>query len=279
MSSGDTIAALRTAARQEQFLEVLTRDEAEHRFRAHLRLEPIGEEKVALAEARGRVLACDVLAPVDVPGFDRASVDGFAVRAEDTVGATEQEPRLLRLNPELLTPGTQPVHAVRTGTATLIATGGMVPRGADAVIMVEKTDVREAGDDTQVEISGPCVPGQFVAAAGSDIARGETVLRRGQVLTSREIGMLAAVGLAEVSVWRRPRVAIFSTGDEIVPPGGPIRPGQVYDSNAAVLAAAVEELGCIPLLLGIVPDDAEQLQATLHRALAAGDAVLLSGGT
>jgi putative molybdopterin biosynthesis protein len=130
-----------------------------------------------------------------------------------------------------------------------------------------------------VEIRGPVVPGQFVAASGSDIARGETVLRRGQALTSREIGMLAAVGLGQVSVWRRPRVAIFSTGDEIVPPGGPIRPGQVYDSNAAILAAAVEELGCIPVLLGIVPDDAGQLEATLHRALSEGDGVLLSGGT
>jgi putative molybdopterin biosynthesis protein len=289
MSSQDTIAALRTAARQEQFLDVLTRDEAERRFRAHLRMEPLGEEMVTLAKARGRVLARDVLAPVDVPGFDRASVDGFAVRAGDTTGATEQEPRLLRLNPEMLTPGTQPRHPVRAGTATLIATGGMVPRGADVVIMVEKTDIREAagigagegmGDaEMLVEIRGPAVPGQFVAAAGSDIARGETVLRRGQALTSREIGMLAAVGLNQVPVWRRPLVAIFSTGDEIVPPGGPIRPGQVYDSNAAVLAAAVEELGCTPLLLGIVPDDAEQLEAVLLRALAEGDAVLLSGGT
>jgi putative molybdopterin biosynthesis protein len=285
MSGSVTIAALRAAARQEQFLDVLTREEAERRFRAHLRMEPIGAEMVVLGEARGRVLACDVVAPVDVPGFDRASVDGFAVRAEDTLGATEQEPRVLRLNAEMLTPGTQPVHSVRSGTATLIATGGMVPRGADAVIMVERTDVRDitasGGADgvMLVEIRGPVVPGQFVAASGSDIARGETVLRRGQALTSREIGMLAAVGLGQVSVWRRPRVAIFSTGDEIVPPGGPIHPGQVYDSNAAILAAAVEELGCIPVLLGIVPDDAGQLEATLHRALSEGDGVLLSGGT
>jgi putative molybdopterin biosynthesis protein len=281
MNSPVTITMLRRAARQEQFLDVLTRDEAEQRFRAHLRLEPVGEERVALAEALGRVLAQDVLAPVDVPGFDRASVDGFAVRAEDTVGAMEQEPRLLRLNPEMLTPGLQPEHTVQAGTATLIATGGMLPRGADAVIMVERTDIREAADDTDilVEIQSPAFPGQFVAASGSDIARGETVLRRGHVLTSREIGMLAAVGLGEVSVWRRPRVAIFSTGDEIVSPGGPIRPGQVYDSNAAVLAAAVEELGCTPVLLGIVPDDVEQLDAALRRALAEGDAVLLSGGT
>jgi putative molybdopterin biosynthesis protein len=282
MNSQITIEALRGAARQDQFLDVVTRDEAERRFRAHLHLEPLGEEIVILARARGRVLARDVLAPVDVPGFDRASVDGFAVRAEDTVGATDQAPRLLRLNQEMLTPGTQPAHSVREGTATLIATGGMVPRGADAVIMIKHTDVAEvasAGLDVMVEIRRAIVPGQFVAASGSDIARGETVLRCGHALTSREIGMLAAVGLGEVAVWRQPRVAIFSTGDEIVPPGGPIRPGQVYDSNAAVLAAAVEELGCTPLPLGIVPDNAEQLEGMLHRALAEGDAVLLSGGT
>ncbi len=282
MNSEAGIAALRFAARQDQFLDVVTRDEAERRFRAHLRLEPLGHEIVPLTGALGRVLARDVIAPVDVPGFDRSSVDGFAVRAEDTAGASEQAPRMMRLNPEMLTPGIQAKHEVRAGYATLIATGGMIPRGADAVVMVEHTDVLGAdGEDTgiQLEIRRAVAPGQFIAASGSDIAMGETVLRRGHPITSREIGMLAAVGLHEVVVWRQPVVAIFSTGDEIVPPGGPIRPGQVYDSNAAVLAAAVDELGCTPLLLGIVPDDAERLDATLRRALAEGDAVLLSGGT
>jgi putative molybdopterin biosynthesis protein len=280
MNNPETITALRRAAQQEQFLEVVTRDEAEHRFREHLKLEPLGAETVTLAQALGRVLAHDVVAEVDVPGFDRSSVDGFAVRAEDTVGATDQQPRLLRLNPEMLTPGTPPNHPVLAGTTTLIATGGMIPRGADAVIMVEKTDIQDAhGSEMLVEIRNPVVPGQFVAASGSDIGRGETVLRLGQVLTSREIGILAAVGMAQVSVWRRPLVAIFSTGDEIVAPGQPIRPGKVYDSNATVLSAAVEELGCTPRFLGIVPDDPVQLETTLHRALAEGDAVLLSGGT
>jgi putative molybdopterin biosynthesis protein len=282
MNSEPDLASLRRAARQEQFLDVVAREEAERRFHAHLRLEPLGHETVPLTGALGRVLAVDVIAPVDVPGFDRSGVDGFALRAEDTAGASEQEPRLLRLNPEMLTPGTQPKHEVRPGFATLIATGGMIPRGADAVVMVEHTDVVGAdGEETgiQVEIRRAVTPGQFVAASGSDIALGETVLRRGQTITSREVGMLAAVGLNEVSVWRRPVVAIFSTGDEIVSPGGPIRPGQVYDSNAAVLAAAVQELGCTPLLLGIVPDDTVRLEATLQRALAEGDAVLLSGGT
>ncbi|HET6307067.1 MAG TPA: molybdopterin biosynthesis protein, partial [Rhodopila sp.] len=219
-------------------------------------------------------------APVDVPGFDRAGVDGFAVRAEDVARASVSSPALLRVNGEVLTPGVQPIHKVEPGTATVIATGGMIPRGADAVVMVEHTDAREEPDGfILVEVSRPASPGQFIAAAGSDIARGETVLRRGQVLSSREIGMLAAVGLGEVTVWRRPRVAIFSTGDEIVAPGGPITAGQVYDSNAAILAAAVEEEGGEAITLGIVPDEPASLEAMLQQAVAAADVVLLSGGT
>jgi putative molybdopterin biosynthesis protein len=280
MNTMDRTAALRAAARQEQFLDVVSREEAQRRFHRHLRLEPLGAEDVPLAEAHGRVLARDVVAMLDVPGFDRSSVDGFAVRAEDTAGATTREPRVLTLTPDMLTPGVEPRHPVQPGTATLIATGGMLPRGADAVVMVEHTETREAAEGApQIEVHAPVTPGRFVAAAGSDIALGETVLRRGHVLTSREIGMLAAVGMAEAPVWRRPIVAIFSTGDEIVAPGRPIRPGQVYDSNAAVLAAAVQELGCLPLPLGIVPDDADRLEATLRDALAEADAVLLSGGT
>ena len=269
---------LRRASRQEQFLDVLSRDEAEARFRRHLTLAPLGVETVPLAQARGRVLAADVLAPVDVPGFDRAGVDGFAVRAEDTADADDDAPAVLTLTAAVLTPGVQPVDAVTPGQASAIATGGMVPRGADAVVMVEQTELRD-GPPLSIEVSRPAAPGAFIAAAGSDMGLGETVLRRGKLLSSREVGMLAAVGVAEVEVWRRPRVAIFSTGDELVAPGAPIRPGQVYDSNAAILAAAVEELGGVPVPLGIVPDDPAALAAALDAALAAGDMVLLSGGT
>ena len=277
MTSGMTLdlRILRRAARQEQFLEVVSRDEAEARFRHHLRMEPLGEEAVPLATARGRVLAHDVVAPLDVPGFDRASVDGFAVRAEDTANAL---PVVLRLNTQVLTPGVAPTQPVAPGMAAVIATGSMVPRGADAVVMVEDTEVLDS-PPLAIELRRPVTPGQYIATAGSDIARGETVLRRGRLLTSREIGMLAAVGLGSVPVWRRPRVAVFSTGDEIVAPGSPIRPGQVFDSNAAILAAAIEEAGGEPVPLGIVPDDPDALQAVLSQALAAGDMVMLSGGT
>ncbi|HYZ63554.1 MAG TPA: molybdopterin biosynthesis protein [Acetobacteraceae bacterium] len=270
--------AIRDAARQEQFLDVVSREEAEARLRRHVPLAPLGMERVALARAAGRVLAEDVLAPVDVPGFDRASVDGFALRAADTEGTSDSSPAVLRLTGDLLTPGVQPRETVGPGQASVIATGGMLPRGADAVVMVEHTELLE-GEPSRIEVTRPVASGAYVAGAGSDIARGETVLRRGQRLTAREIGILAAVGLAEIPVWRRPLVAILSTGDEIVAPGAPIRPGQVYDSNAAILAASVEECGGEPVPLGIVRDDAAALGAALDRALEAADVVLLSGGT
>jgi putative molybdopterin biosynthesis protein len=272
------LSALHAAARQDQFLDVVSREEAEARFRAHLTLAPLGVETVPLARARTRILAQDVLAGVDVPGFDRASVDGFAVRAEDTAGASDAAPAILRLTPDLLTPGILPAATIGPGWASVIATGGMLPRGADAVVMVEHTE-RLDGETLCIEVHRPAAPGAFVAGAGSDIALGETVLRRGRLLTSREIAMLAAIGVAEVPVWRRPRVAILSTGDEIVAPGAAIRPGQVFDSNAATLAAAVEEQGGEPIALGIVPDDQAQLEAALDAALAGADVVLLSGGT
>ena len=275
----DIPTALRSLARQEQFLDVVDRDEAAARFHRHLKLRPLGSETVPLSQALGHVLARAVVADVDVPGFDRASVDGFAVRADDTLGASERAPTALTLNGEVLTPGTEPQITVAPGTATLIATGGMVPRGADAVIMVEHTETRDEDDATVIEVRRTAAAGQFIAFAGSDLARGETVLRAGQVLTSREIGMLAAVGVAAVEVWRRPRVAIISTGDEIVAPGKPIRPGAVYDSNAAILAAAVEEAGGNPKPLGIGPDDEIVLSRLVDEGLASSDMVILSGGT
>ena len=275
----ERLAAIWRAARQQQFLEVASRDEAEARFRRQLSLEPLPGEPVPLARALGRVLAGDIVAAVDVPGFDRSGMDGFAVRAADTVGARDEAPRRLRLTPELLTPGVIPRHTVEPGTATVIATGGMVPRGADAVVMIEHTDPAEGAGGMCVDIRRAVAPGQAVAAAGSDIARGETVLRVGQLLGSREIGMLAALGLGELQVRRRPRVAILSTGDEIVAPGRPLAPGQVYDSNTAILAAAVTECGGEPLPLGIAPDDEAAIERLLDRALGEADMVLLSGGT
>jgi putative molybdopterin biosynthesis protein len=260
--------------KQEQFLNVIDRDEAERRFRAVLDLRPLPAEEVALGQALGRVLARDVVAPVDVPSFDRSNVDGFAVRAEDTYGASEDRPRTLTLTGEVLVPGAVPRAAVGNGLAGTIATGAMVPRGADAVVMVEHTDV----DGKRLSVTRPVTPGSNVSFAGTDIGRGETVLWRGEPLTARETGVLAALGIANVPVVRRPRVAVLSTGNELIAPGQAMRPGLVFDSNATILADAVRELGGEPVPFGIVPDERIALAQTLKDALAC-DVVLLSGGT
>ncbi len=260
---------------QEQFLQVLDRDEAERRFRAAIDLAPRGTERVTLDMALGRDLAVDVVSPVDVPSFDRSNVDGFAVIAEDTFGASEEVPRAVRLADEVIHTAVVPYTIVRRGEAVAIATGGMMPRGADAVVMVEHTDVR----GTELNIGRAVTAGSGVSFAGTDITAGETVLRRGQILTSRDTGVLAAIGVAEVDVWRKPVVAILSTGDEIIAPGQPMQPARIYDSNAQVLADAVRELGGEPHRLGITSDDIDALRAKLQDALAVADIVLLSGGT
>src|SRR5262245_48852192 len=170
--------------RQTQFLTVITRDEATERFRRHLKLEPLGVETVPLARALDRVLADDVIAGVDVPGFDRSNVDGFAVQASDTFGAAEENVRSLVLSAEVLTPGMVPGEIVGQGRATVIATGAMLPRGADAVVMVEHTEVVEGNGSRRVEIGRAVTASENVSYAGTDIARGEAVLRAGQRLTS-----------------------------------------------------------------------------------------------
>jgi len=262
--------------KQDQFLRVLDRDEAERRFQAALApLEPLGVDVVPIGGALGRVLAEDVASPVSVPGFDRSNVDGWAVRAADTFGATEHTPRRLCVSADAVEMGRVPTGSVEPGTAMAIPTGGVVPRGADAIVMVEHSRV-EAGE---VVIVKAVTPGRWITYAGTDVAQGEVVLRARETCTSRETGLLAAMGIPRVSVFRKPVVAVFSTGDEIVPPGTPIAAGQIFDSNAVVICDAVRELGGEPLPLGIVPDDADAIRSMLRRALGSADLVVLSGGT
>jgi len=269
---------VRAAARQEQFLDVVSADEARARFERHLDLAPLAAETVALGDALTRVLAGDVVAAVDAPPFDRSNVDGFALRAVDTIGASDGAPKLFRLNAEVIACGDAPALEVASGTATAIATGGVIPRGADAVVMIEQTELIGQGEP-RIELRRAAAPGQFISYAGSDIARGETLLRRGARIGSREIGMLAASGLSHVAVVRRPKVAVLSTGDELVEPGQKLAPAKVYDSNGAIIAAAVTEAGGEPVAMGAFPDDAAVLEKAVRQAIATCDLVVLSGGT
>ena len=261
---------------QDQFLTILSREDALARFEAALFPRALASESRPLSDALGCMLAQDVVAPIDVPPFDRANVDGFAVRAADLATAGEATPVRVGLNDEMIACGVAPTRPVPSGTATSIATGGPVPRGADAIVMVEHTQPAGPG---AIDIRRAASPGQFISYAGSDIARGEALLRAGTVIGSREIGMLAACGIAQVSVARAPRVAIISTGDELVQPGKPLRSAAIYDTNGAIVTAAVRENGGEARFLGAIADDEEKLEAAMRGALESCDMLVLSGGT
>jgi putative molybdopterin biosynthesis protein len=264
------------ALEQEQFLQVLSRDEAVSAFCRALEPRPLGIEAVCLDQLRGRALARSVAAPVDIPPFDRSVVDGFAVQAGDVATASGSAPVRLSLNQEVVTCGTLPRLRVGPGSATPIATGSPIPRGADAVVMVENT---EPDRDATVLVKRAVSPGQYIAFAGSDIVRGQTLLHQGTIVGAREIGLLAAVGLARLDVWHKPRIGVISTGDELIEPGVPLQAAMIYDSNGPIIAAALEENGCTPVRFGVVVDDEEKLRRVMHTAFESCDGIILSGGT
>ena len=264
---------------QKQFLTAIDLEEAQKKFWQAIQPVPLGSECVAIGGAVGRILAVDVVARTNVPFFDRSNFDGFAVRSADVAGSSENEPIHLELADGQIPAGIEPEQALDQGQAIAISTGGMVPRGADAICLLEHTGVLDQGGRKKLKVSHPVHAGSGISFTGTDIAMGEVVLRSGQPLSSRETGVLAAIGEADVEVFARPRVAVISTGNEIIPPGSEIRPGLVFDSNARMIADAVRELGAIPLEMGIAVDDLSTLEQKVAEAIAEADVILLSGGT
>jgi molybdenum cofactor synthesis domain-containing protein len=255
------------------FRKLLSFDQAKQILRQNLIPKPVGVERVTLSKAHNRVLAQDVVASIDIPPFNRSTVDGYAVKAADTFSASEENPISVRFCGHIAV-GEAPKVAVEQGSGAEIVTGAPLPPGADAVVMVEQTTRQK----DKIFIHRPVSKGENMMDAGSDIQKGEKVLRKGQFLASREIGVLAAIGLTEVSIYKRPKVAILSTGAEVVEPGKPLPPGKIYDINAHTLSAAVLECGGEPINMGIIPDEKDKLKNALEQALRSADAVITSGG-
>ena len=260
-------------ATHKEFFAVRTVGEALAGFRPARRT---AVETVDLGRAHGRVPAEPVHAPHDLPGFARSTVDGYAVRAADTYGASEGLPSYLDVTGAVAM-GRSPEGAVAPGTAFAMPTGGVIPEGADAVVMVEHTQEAMAGT---IEVVRPAAPGDGLVRADEDAAAGTELVPAGRALRAQDLGLLAAAGVTQVRVHARPRVAIVSTGDEVVDPAtAALGAGQVRDASAVALAALVRDAGGEPDLRGIVPDDHDALAATLGQAVASSDVVVVSAGS
>ncbi len=240
------------------------------------RFEPLSSETVATGDGLGRVLAGDVVSPEQLPPFARSTMDGFAVRARDTFGCSESEPALLGIAGEIAMGAPGRSIVLEPGQCARIWTGGELPARADGVVMVEYT--RQL-DERTIEIFRPVAPGENVIRAGEDFTLREPVVAGGSRLRPQELGVLAGLGITDVRVHRRPRVAIISTGDELVGPEQQPGPGQIRDINSTTLASLVLEAGGMPACHGIVGDDLETMLSVCRRALAEADMVLLSGGS
>jgi molybdopterin molybdotransferase len=259
---------------QNFFFKVKTPDEVRDILRDIAR--PLPAETIELTEdSLGRVLAEDIMSPVDLPGFDRAIMDGFAVRAQDTFGASPGAPAYLRLVGEVRM-GEAASVSPSPGEAVRVSTGSMMPEGADAVVMLEYTD---SLDDETIEVVRAVAPGDHVVGKTEDLSEGELMLRRGHVIRPQDVGALAGVGITSASVSRQPRVAIISSGDEIVPPDEMPQIGQIRDINSHSLACLVQQAGGVPLKMGIVRDDFESLGTRLVAGLEKADISLISGGS
>lgn len=239
-------------------------------------LPKLSTETIPLTEALHRVVAADVIAEIDVPHFPKAAMDGYAVRASDTFGATDAVPKVLEVIGSVA-PSQMAERPVEEGMCIEIGTGAPLPNGADAVVMVEYT---EPGDDeSKVRIRKGVAPRENIVEVGSDLSASSTVVRKGTLLEPRHLGVLAAAGVFNAEVFLKPKVALFSTGPEIIEAGGSLEPGRIFDINTHTLRGALVADGCEVIELGIVPDETEALDDALVKGLSEGDLVLLSGGS
>lgn len=240
------------------------------------RFSPLGKETIPVASALGRIAAEDIVSGESLPPFSRSTVDGFAVRARSTFGCSESEPALLEIAAEI--PMGKPGHTTRinAGQSARIWTGGELPAKAEAVVMVEYTKLF---DENTIAIYRPVAPGENVIATGEDYQRGETVIQSGTRLRPQDLGVLAGLGITSVSVYRRPRVGIISTGDELVPPDVLPPPGKIRDINSTTLRALVEETGSVAKFYGICDDNFDNLYNASRQAAQENDIILLSGGS
>ncbi|MBE0699217.1 MAG: molybdopterin molybdotransferase MoeA [Anaerolineaceae bacterium] len=264
--------------------EYLTVEEAQARIINNLR--SVSDEIVPLSHCAGRILAEDVSAGDDLPPFANSSMDGFAVIASDVAAATPKSPIILEIAAEIPA-GAAPTITLRSGQAARIMTGAMVPAGANAIIPVENTGFAPdlVGDQAgtplprSVSIFHPAQPGDNIRPRGQDVIKGQVVLTRGRRLQAQDVGILAATGRANVSVYRKPLVALFSSGDELAQPGHPLLAGQIYDSNQFLLAAMLEKQGANVLRLGTAPDDPQQIRILLDQAVVQNaDLIVTSAG-
>jgi molybdopterin molybdotransferase len=238
-------------------------------------ISPLDTETVALQEALGRVLAEDIICPEDIPPFHRSAMDGFAVRAKDTFGASEGQPVLLDVAGDIAM-GEVPSLILPEGTAVRIATGGMLPEDADAVVMVEHTHTL---DQATVEVLRPVAPRENVIQKGEDVRKGDCILTRGTRLRPQDLGALAVLGVSAPAVFRQPRVGILSTGDELVPVEVMPQGAEIRDTNRYTLGALAGRAGALPFYLGIARDDVHDLAEKIERGLTEGDMVVLSAGS
>lgn len=258
-----------------EFFNVIAIEEALKKLNRTINPHP-EYEKVHIMESLGRVVYEDVISPEDIPGFSRATMDGYAVRARDTYGASESLPAIINITGEVMM-GRVPEVQVEPGSGVKIPTGGMLPEGADSVVMIEHTELL---DENTVSVLKPVSPGDNIIEKGEDIKQGEVLMGKGSVIRPQDIGALAGVGYTEIKVVKKPVVSIISTGDEVVEPGAPtLEPGQIRDINSYTIGALVKGWGGIPLLSGIVKDTREELTSALKKALEKSHCVVFSGGS